>query len=147
MAFLTARHGTYSNPGTQVASRSRVLAMFHRQTEPQFSVTCVILWDCRENFSHDDGTIIHSHLVYFTSYYLSFLPTKYTRFIIFISSPSPPPQKNINSVSSRYRFIMTGHHFLLVSAASGKPCILTLMHMQVKSIIVLNPEFMLQLHQ
>ena len=107
----------------------------------------IILWDCRENFSHDDGTIIHSHLVYFTSYYLSFLPTKYTRFIIFISSPSPPPQKNINSVSSRYGSIMTGHQFLLVSAASREPCILLCTCTVGKIHYCVNPEFMLLLYQ
>ena len=38
--FQQPNHGTYSNPGTQVASRTRILALFHRQTEPEFSVIC-----------------------------------------------------------------------------------------------------------
>ena len=71
--FQQPNHGTYSNPGTQVASTVEQ-GFWHcftdklNQSLVSSVAQAIILWDGRENFSHDDGTIIYPHLVYFTSY-------------------------------------------------------------------------------
>ena len=61
----------------------------------------IILWDGRENFSHDDGTIIYPH--YFGVFYiiLSFLSSNKINQIYHLYFFSSSSSKNINSVSSQ----------------------------------------------
>ena len=124
--FQQPNHSTYSKPSTQVASTAEQ-GFWHcftdrlNQNLVSSVAQAIILWDRRENFSRDDGTIPIFGVFHVILNFLSSNKIHRIYHLYFFSSSS---KKNINSVSSQYRSIMTGHHFLLVTAASGEPCIL-----------------------
>lgn len=104
--FQQPNHGTYSNPGTQVACTVEQ-GFWHcftdklNQSLVSSVAQAIILWDGRENFSHDDGTIIYPH--YFGVFYiiLSFLSSNKINQIYHLYFFSSSSSKNINSVSSQ----------------------------------------------